>query len=229
MCDGTVVPRGGARAARRCERPHVGVSGKQVPWCFASAGCPAQARPPSGVLYGGRPRPPDGVGGRDSSSEREATVHCHHAGQLGQGRVPRAHASYAGALSADLAAQPHHLLYEGLRLPRGPARDPRERYGPHPVLAAPWGPLRSSEFPAPWPILDTRPHRRLRPRDYPRCNLGPSPGDLRAPSPFWSPHCTPELASRDAHLLHQVPSVLSAPRRLGGPSVHPWSPTSPKY
>lgn len=123
-------------------------------------------------------------------------MRCHHAGQLGQGRVPRAPASYAGALAADLAAQPHHLLYEGLRLPRGPARDPRERYGPYPVLAAPWGPLRSSEFPAPWPILDTRPHLRLRPRDYPRCNLGPSPGDLQAPSPFLEPPLHPRARLR---------------------------------
>lgn len=101
--------------------------------------------------------------------------------------------------------------------------------GPTRCSPASGGPLRPSEFPAPWPILDTRPHLRLRPRDDPRCNLGPSPGDLRAPSPFWSPHCTSELASGTAPSYTRSPQCFPSPAAWGGPSMHPWSPSSPKY
>lgn len=142
-----------------------------------------------------------------------------HAGQLGQGRVPRAPAPHAGALAADLAAQPHNLFDEGLRPPRGPARDPSERYGPYPGLAAPQGPSP--------PFGDPRtpsPNPGLRPRDHPPPSAPAGRvASLDPPAPHL--HCT--LGTP----LTPSPRPLTAfwPPPPGEPSTHPWSSASPKY
>lgn len=147
---------------------------------------------------------------------KDPVVHRRHARQLGQGRVPRAPAPHAGAFAADLAAQPHHLLDEGFRPPRGPACDPHERYGPHSVLAASQGPHCFSEPLAPrvpWPILDTPLHCGLHPVTTPHCNPGPHP-ETCGPRRLLGPPLHPR---RRGPLLYQDLSVLSGPRRFGDP------------
>lgn len=98
----------------------------QVPWCLgAQAALRRRGRARASCAAAVRPREPGGALG--SASGGELAAPRRHAGQLGQGRVSRAPSSDAGALAADLAAQPRHLLGKGVRSPRGPARDLRER------------------------------------------------------------------------------------------------------
>lgn len=131
---------------------------------------------------------------------------------MGQRRVPRTPTPHAGALAADFVAEPHHLLVEGFRCPRGSARDPRARYG------HPWGPAglpcAPGTVPTPavrggglcllvvvHPRLETplKPHHRCVPCSPERApRLPPGCGSSR-------PHiCNPgNPAVRQMHLAHQ--------------------------